>query len=849
MEQEQIPSKKRKKEEEEEEIKYPSIFPEPTTPKELSKQERFEKAKEEFSEIFGVELPIKAFEVLERSPRQAKRYVPALQRCPNPEEVENVPNKYLFKIIDDSNKVIDCKDIRYLMHIEKIRGSDILNNLIGEKNAARARASWNFVSPFRGVESTIPEQQPVILNPVLYNPQQEINWENYGGLNYLEYSKGNLDYITNLIGLGAQVALLPENLYKKWFVESLQKISLTGEVEIPELIILTYERLQQQKIVGELIEKTQEQTMYKTEDGEYKIIPNEDILYEQQVENDPSKLIVRYYVTSPRARIIAQYIGEPSEDKTLFRDLSGNELLLQQREIIDILKMQQYLSLEITSNDIETPYTTYVFVPSIDEKFPKPGTIELPYPIRYQIWGDPSTPPEEPKVVVQPKILPLAAKFQLQYTTKESVDNALKYIGKEANIINYLVQILESLRMVIENQNIIIKTIDNDPKNAIVLKVREIYGYVKQPGSYIYEINRISVANTSGGELGLFLVDFEPPPEDAKKTNSLYLQTLFEQPPEKFGWAITTTKEKQEIQKLTGEMEKIGLEPTITGIFQTQLTKKQIQELTKQPLSKKERAHYVSTLRKLANEREKRPERTPEECIPGLHIRDPSFVGEIIFRYLFPQKKWYQIGIKKLPLRPLDDRELVSLIETSQATFYGLDKDCSFVQFVIPKVTEVPPQKKRKLMFSPKIESKESIQQRIQKNVEYIIQQTNIPQQISQQYNIPVNEVNEILTNNWYNFSTGNWKPLEEQNLLELLQKVLMMLYGINIRDIQDITQTSLDPKYKVSGINDKKIMETLSKYYYEIIVLGEQPKGLTRNESFIFAFLLKKYPKLKSKR
>lgn len=174
---------------------------------------------ERLETLFNVETPTaQRFKTLSRVPHLARKNIPTLQPCPNQRELEGVPTQYVFRITEKTTgQVVECQDVRLLMHLYSLYGAAYVSELIGgDQNLSRLLRRWKNVNPSKGVEDpVVGENAYTLLGAELYQGEEAVaGWLSDPQSMYKNYFLlGQYDYVTLHISFGENIVILPNHIY------------------------------------------------------------------------------------------------------------------------------------------------------------------------------------------------------------------------------------------------------------------------------------------------------------------------------------------------------------------------------------------------------------------------------------------------------------------------------------------------------------------------------------------------------------------------------------------------------------------------------------------------------------
>lgn len=436
---------------------------------------------ERISTATGVEFDPLDIQRLTLGEMAIERIAPVFKKCPNPDQVANVPAKYIFKVLggDPTKELLakECIDIRILGHLEFLYGKEYMKDQL-KNSYLNYTLKWSQVNPSIGVIPwPVPSLQANFYSEIYQNPNEEVEWNAIGALGYT-YSQ-NIISQNNLsrdIGIGAYPVLVSPQYFEKL------------QSSLPDYSILTYRAT----------------------------LPNKRV----QI-----------------AKVIIKSLREGDTNSRVAIDLQGNVFTIPSTDVVEIVPYSQSIILEIQPGDPSIARVSYGFVANTPGELQAASNrLVLGFPSFRQVWGS-GNATNQGIVKIQPVMLPLAQTIILRYCTKESQD--IIEVQGEDLAKQQLVHTLNRARILVQDQLLVIPSesvVNNN--NVVLFRVEALWGYVRPfPDSAIFEIHRVLAANISGGA---FSFDFLQPLPHAPLTNYDFLAEYFASPPPLPGWRLET---------------------------------------------------------------------------------------------------------------------------------------------------------------------------------------------------------------------------------------------------------------------------------------------------------------------
>ena len=410
---------------------------------------------------------------------------------------------------------------------------------------------------------------------------------------------------------------------------------------------------------------------------------------------------------------------------TTFSDLEGRQVSLENSDILNVTRVQNFMTLEIETVNPILPRLDYGIVGNTEESMHSlysEESIQLPFHLLRSIWGSisgpiihsdvitcavPSTSINDRIVKASPKIVPLAVKFTLRMMSKD----ILSFISRDVNPISVIESFLDKWRILTDGQIVYIPSfafqtadptlqkdlLDRGDYKMLPFSVASIYGYVRAPDTTVYQIERVGVGNISGGKAGGFLFDLLQPTEDAPNTVEDFFTLLLVSIPPPLGWESNGPELEAVVQEVgnaiskgtqTGDISSTLFARSITGAFPEPITNvEEIMNLRNAPLSKAERAHWSQTLRGLPQQKEISPGTSKKQYV-GIYVLTPNRTIPLIFRYSNRTKRWVelaQVRNIKSKLPPMTDSEFISYLQSDpDIKFFALGDGGEEID-IIPK--------------------------------------------------------------------------------------------------------------------------------------------------------------------
>jgi hypothetical protein len=719
------------------------------------------------------------------------------------EELGEIPRKYVFEVFDARGEIVTCIDIRILIHLYESNGLDYVKRLLDKygspDNFYRFLIQSNIVDPTKGIVTIfdcLPTTTPkCVFQPITYDPSMLEQWKQSGGLTYFDYFESGI-YIEQQIARGGSPVLVP-----KEFNDFLQERTTRA-------------------CLGEPF-KTGAQPQ-----------PNLQGLY-LLVLSEPLVPATREQL--PRRKVLANLVRMVS-DEYVFVDMAGQEITLRDQDLLSMKLLQPYVAVELRSTDPSMPRTTYGYVANDPDRSSPPDTVTVSFPTLRKIWGS-EYPPANTSVSVSAVILPIAAGALLKYATWES-QKLISNMGEKVGI-PLLEEAIGQLRIIQQGQNILIPT-ESPPsmENTVVMRIEKLYGYVRRPGSFVYEVKRVAAANTFGGAEEAFAIQTSEPDPDAPVTNFDYLANVFKNVEPFPGWySPEQYLEEEQVQAALRGMQVRD----ISGVFSVPLSKQEMINLSSSPPGEWEKAHWLESLRGIAPLRERVPDILPPESKPGINIlRDGRWIAAL--RYVPRMGLWYTVAGATLP--PMTDEELIQYMsQQPDFSFFALSGPAARFE-IVPKPPVLTRARQSPATFreSPALFS-------TQQTLDYVTRFTNIPESLARIYEIPYLFAFAPF---WTQFALGDWRELNEINIdgtnaLDLVRTAVYMMAKLNAEQASTIAdRATKDPetiKFVSELLRPRDLLTALAKYYYPVVVQRQEPFSVAPEKD---ALLLREYLRFK---